>query len=593
MIAYFNAHPEAAWVITVFALLLAIIGLVHTFNSRKRTIRKLEANNKELTELRARDKRFKDFLLTAVNDNLVDIAEIDLATYDFVFLAHETKTLSETQGEGKWRDFMDAIIPYLHAVDRPKVLDAFSEEALAKLEPGAIFTIKYRLAYDIKNSAKSQSGHYFWYQTRVRIWEEDGHRRAVVSTSDETEAIVEQRNHQDMLEGALRQAKQASQAKTTFLFNMSHDIRTPMNAIVGFTTIARKHSDDAAKVKECLDKIDESSTHLQNLINDILEMSRIEYGKVELEMAPYNIFTGVNKIVSMIQTEMEEKGLGFKWEVNVHDESVICDHLRITQVCLNLLGNAIKFTPRGGKVLFTVTQNNASIDGKTYYEWKISDTGIGMSKEFQKNMYGTFERERTSTESGIQGTGLGLSITKSLVELMDGSIRVESALNEGTTFYVTIPMELSEEEVKEESTAETPVYDFSDKRVLLVEDNKLNRIIAEELLVEEKIEVESVEDGAEAVKAVRDHEAGYYDLVLMDIQMPVMDGYQATRAIRRLEDIGKASVPIVAMTANAFAEDREKALNAGMQDHIPKPIDLEKLFSTMDHVWKRKQEEGK
>lgn len=566
-------------VLAVVALFTSIGFVAETIIHHGMAARIISIDNK-VGDITQESEQLRDFLMIAVSDTIVDLLEVNLDTYEYVFLEREDDlTVRNTSAEFGWEELLERIIPKIHPLDRPKVLDVFGKKALADYSVGTVKRVRYRMSYNIKTHQDAIKGKFFWYTSTIRIWEKDGQLHAVVSTIDETNAITEERKRQEMLEDALRNAKRAGQAKSTFLFNMSHDIRTPMNAVLGFTNIAQKHIDEKEKVEDCLSKIQSSGDHLLHLINDILEMSSIEYGKTTIELAPCNLNQKVERLVAMVQNQMDERELNFEYGTDIINESVMCDQLRIDQVLLNLLGNAMKFTPKGGKVSFFVSQCGKVDDGRTIYEWRVKDSGIGMDASFQKVMFEPFERERSSTDSGIQGTGLGLSITNSLVKLMGGTISVHSEKNVGTEFVITIPLETLAEGFEQKALVKKE-YNFEGKRVLLVEDNQLNSEIAEELLRDEGFKVETAGDGAIAVKKIENEEAGYYDLVLMDIQMPNMDGYQATRAIRGLEDPKKANVPIIAMTANAFEEDKRRALECGMQAHIPKPINVTNLFDT-------------
>ena len=528
---------------------------------------------------------------------------------------------------------------------------------------------------------------------------------------------------QAVLEEKLHKAEAAERAKTMFLSNMSHDIRTPMNAIIGFTTLAEANIDDRARVQDYLAKILSSGNHLLSLINDVLDMSRIESGKLNIEETECCISDIFRDMRNIIQSQMQAKQLNFFMDtLDVMDENVYCDKLHLNQVLLNLLSNAIKFTPAGGSVSLTVSQLIGSPKGYGEYEIRVKDTGIGMSKEFQKHIFEPFERERNSTVSGIQGTGLGMPITKSIIDAMDGSITLNSEEGKGTEFIIKLDLQVVPDSTKDVRIHEleglralvvddsfatcdsltkmlmkigmrsewtlygkeailrakqaiemgdefyvyiidwsmpdlngaevarqirtfvsdtVPIiiltaYDLSEvheeladinitamcnkplfmselrdtlisiiekegaplesepviplseglkgKRLLLVEDNELNREIAEEILRESGFEVESAEDGTVAVDMVRNSEPGYYSLILMDVQMPIMDGYEATKAIRALDNKALAEIPIVAMTANAFDSDRKAAIESGMNDHITKPIDVQALTETISRI---------
>lgn len=392
-----------------------------------------------------------------------------------------------------------------------------------------------------------------------------------------------------LLEEALTQANKANAAKSAFLSNMSHDIRTPMNAIVGFTTLAASRIDQPERVQEYLGKIQSSSAHLLSLINDILDMSHIESGKVSLDEQPYNLVDLLEDLYSIIQAETSARQLYFTVDTTgVRHADVRCDKLRINQILLNLLGNALKFTNPGGFVKVKVDELDGAPAGYGRYRFIVSDTGIGMSPEFVEHIFDPFERERTSTISGIQGTGLGMTITKNLVDMMHGSIAVKSVQGKGTAFTIELTLQLAGKRAAAAHESKAPHvnarHHLQKSRILLVDDNDLNREIAITLLEDEGLTVEYAVDGCEAVEKIMNSPAGHYQLVLMDVQMPVMNGYEATKAIRRLSDPTRAKVPILAMTADAFEEDRQKALRSGMDGHLSKPIEIDRLFEALDEL---------
>lgn len=437
-----------------------------------------------------------------------------------------------------------------------------------------------------------------WYRMHIiaAVFEKNGKVSHVVTGIMDVDKVV--RNdilQKKMIEDALLQAKEANQAKSTFLSNMSHDIRTPMNAIIGFSTLAKSHMEDTKLVREYIEKILSASNHLLSLINDVLDMSRIESGKIEIEEEENSLKQVVEDVRTMILPQAEEKQLEFITNCKVENNYVYCDKLRLNQVLINLLGNAVKFTPEGGTITLEICQEPVAPSGYGVYVFKVRDTGIGITEEFMDKMFSPFERERNSTASGIQGTGLGLSITQNIVELMGGKISVSSKLREGTEFVVKIvfllqdveeeELQKSERTQKEKASYETDARSiFEGKRLLLVEDNDLNREIAHVILSESGLLVEEAVDGCEAVEKVASSKPGYYSLVLMDIQMPVMDGYEATRQIRKLSNSALADIPIVAMTANALAEERTKALSCGMDGHIAKPIEVPLLLKTIKEI---------
>ena len=391
-------------------------------------------------------------------------------------------------------------------------------------------------------------------------------------------------------EDALKVAESASKAKSTFLSNMSHDIRTPMNAIIGFATLALDDIRDGKKVEDYLSKILSSSKHLLGLINDILDMSRIESGKVVLEEQETDLVTTLQELQSIMEGQAKERKLKLHVDYsNLRDRHVYCDKTRLNQVMFNLLANAVKFTSEGGSIWLTMSQLEPTyeVEDRAIYEIRVKDTGIGIDKAFIKHIFEPFERERTSTVSKIQGTGLGMAITKNIVDMMGGTIEVESQKGVGTEFIIRLELRLqaeagaaNEEGAKQHSHAEG-VAEFAGKRLLLAEDNELNREIACMLLSKYGFVIDTAENGQEAVDLVAASAPGYYDLVLMDIQMPVMDGHEATRKIRSLENKVLAKVPVVAMTANAFDEDRKAAKECGMNGFISKPIHMQEVVQAL------------
>ena len=597
--------------------------------------------------------------------------------------------------------------------DRKLLRECCSREWLGKeLVEKNICYINYRTNCD---------GELRYFQMKaVRTGNWEKRRGAVLgfrSVDDETRNEMEKKS---ILEGALMQANRASKAKSIFLSNMSHDIRTPMNAIVGFTTLAINHIESRDQVEEYLKKIMSSGNHLLSLINDVLDMSRIESGKMRLEEKPCSLPEILYGLQNIIQGDVNAKQLEFYVDtIDVFDEEIYCDKLRLNQVLLNLLSNAVKYTMTGGTISFRITEKAGAPEGFAYYEFHIRDTGIGMSEEFVAHIFEPFERERNSTISGIQGTGLGMAITKNIVDMMNGVIEVKSTLNVGTECKVSFMFRLNTEErkpvellefknchalvvdddfntcdsvsymlqqigmraewtlsgkeavlrtrqaltrkddydvyivdwllpdvngievvrrIRRETGGNVPVivltaYDWSDiedeareagvsafcskplflselrsclnslvnnydsgeeykrrakrdhtERILLAEDNVLNQEIAVELLSEEGFQVEVADNGQMAVEMLEKSDPGYYQLVLMDVQMPVLDGYGAARKIRSFGNKELASIPIFAMTANAFEEDKQEALHNGMNGHIAKPIDVKKLISTLDRV---------
>ncbi|MCI8817807.1 MAG: response regulator [Oscillibacter sp.] len=615
-------------------------------------------------------------------------------------------------------DMENYIRTCVYVDDQGLMREIFQGDNLAReLQERGIYYLNYRTIC---------GGDVRYFQMKaVRIGDWQCSRDVVIgfrSVDEETRSEMEKKN---LLEDALSQANRASKAKSVFLSNMSHDIRTPMNAIIGFTALASTHIDNREQVEEYLKKIMTSGNHLLSLINDVLDMSRIESGKMYLDEKPCSLPDILHGLRSIVQADVHSKQLELYMDaVDVMHEDIFCDRLRLNQILLNLLGNSIKYTPAGGIVSIRVTEKPGAPAGHASYEFCIKDTGIGMSEEFVSHIFEPFERERNSTTSGIQGTGLGMAITKNIVDMMNGSIHVRSKQDVGTEFIVSITFRLSTggkevadipelkgcralvvdddfntcdsvscmlqqigmraewtlsgkeavlrtrqanmrqdqycvyiidwllpdmngievtRRIRKECGEEVPIivltaYDWADiedeareagvtafcgkplflselrdcllsivsaeekkeeeplvqpdralslGRILLAEDNVLNQEIAQAILEEAGFTVEIVQTGEEAVELLRQSQPGYFQLVLMDIQMPVMNGYEATKVIRNLENPDLASIPILAMTANAFEEDKQEALKCGMNGHISKPIDIAKLLETLENLLKQ------
>ena len=607
----------------------------------------------------------------------------------------------------------------VHPEDQQELSDALSLDNIKeKLSADNEYMGIYRIVDD------SGDIHHFQY-TYLKI-ADDGHGHGgfiLAGFRNIDDMIRKEQEQKDVLAEALAQAQYANNAKTTFLNNMSHDIRTPMNAIIGFTSLAVTHIDNKEQIRDYLGKIMTSGNHLLSLINDVLDMSRIESGKVKIEEKETSLPEVMHDLKTIVQSDVKSKQLEFYIDtLDVTNETIICDKLRLNQVLLNILSNAMKYTKPGGMVSVRVSQTAEASEGYATYEFKVKDTGIGMSSEFLQHVFEPFEREQTSTVSGIQGTGLGLAITKNIVDMMNGTITVDSEEGKGSEFTVAFrfrvadsPMEsqrleqledlralvvdddintcvsvgkmlsaigmrpdwttlgneavirtefaleqnepysayiidwlmpdmngielvrrirkvigdmtpiiiltaydwsdieaeareagvtafcskpifLSElrsvlaapymEQEKAEDKTDEPELNFEGKRLLLVEDNELNQEIAQTILESVGFEIDTADDGSVAVERMKEMPAGTYDLILMDVQMPIMNGYQATRAIRALDDPVKAATPIVAMTANAFDEDRKEAIDSGMNGYVAKPIDIGKLMQTLENMLK-------
>lgn len=388
------------------------------------------------------------------------------------------------------------------------------------------------------------------------------------------------------IEKSAEDARMANEAKTRFLFNMSHDIRTPMNAIIGFTKLLREHSGDQEKVNDYTDKISASGSVLLSIINQVLEMARIESGEAEINEDVGNLRELVESIKAVFEPEVGRKKLTCSYLVHVTDEYVNYDETKVREILLNVIGNSVKYTPDGGSITVNVEQVATGKKGCNSYRFIISDTGIGMSEEYLPHIFEEFTRERTSTETKVDGTGLGLPIVKSLVDMMGGRIEVQSKVGVGTTTIILLPFAVAtntEVLTSMDQGWEAVADKMRGRRILMAEDNDLNAELAATLLQENGLIVDRAADGVQCIAMLRSRPADYYMAILMDIQMPNMDGYQATEIIRGLGD-ARAQIPILAMTANAFEEDRRRAMASGMNGHIVKPIDLEHIFTALGDI---------
>lgn len=398
--------------------------------------------------------------------------------------------------------------------------------------------------------------------------------RAVLTTFVDVSDMV-------MLKNALHRAEEGSRAKSSFLFAMSHDLRTPMNAIIGYAELMEAHWGEKEVTTNYLQKLKGASQFLLALIGNVLEIARIESGKETLNEAPWNLMKLEETLDILLDGEISRKQLTVNRNVNIRHANVYCDALKIREIIMNLLSNAVKYTSEGGKIVLDIEEKPSALDGFMTLQIRVSDNGIGISKEYIPHIFDAFTRERSSSESGIIGTGLGLRIVKSFVDLMNGDISVKSEPGKGTCFTVEISCrKIPEEELQQQMEEQPENVSLAGRRLLLAEDNGLNAEIAMTILQDAEAEVELAADGKIAVDMLKDAPVGYYDTVLMDIQMPNMNGYQATGVIRKLPD-ERAKIPIIAITANAFEEDRQAALAAGMDDYVAKPVEISELFRTI------------
>lgn len=710
---YMRANPKTmVLVLLVIALVLVVIlALIFLVRWREKILHvSEEANEKLADQLAIVDALSRDYLnVYAVNTEEDTAKVVKLEGYVTSGLKNDSlKTFSYTPIVQQY------IKERVYVEDQQELLEALAiDRVTEKLSSNMEYVGSYRVLID-------GTIHNFQF-TYVKA---EGKRTregftVLVGFRNIDEIVRAEQEQKQVLEEALEQAQHANRAKTTFLNNMSHDIRTPMNAIIGFTSLAATHLDSRETVRNYLDKIMTSSKHLLSLINDVLDMSRIESGKVKINEEETSLPEIMHDLKTIVQADIKAKQFEFYIDtLDVINEVIICDKLRLNQVLLNILSNSMKYTKAGGTVSVRIIQTDSTPDGYASYQFRIKDNGIGMSEEFLKHLFEPFEREQTATVSGIQGTGLGLAITKNIIDMMNGTVEVESEEGKGTEFIVSfrfrtvnqsqkiehleklmdlralivdddvntcmsvskmlssigmnpdwttqgkeavIRTEFAIEENKQYSayiidwlmpdmngievarrirkvigdTATIIIltaYDWADiedeakeagvtafcskpiflselhqilvapytepepdtkkepqellkgKKILLVEDNEINQEIAQEILEIVGLVVDTVGDGTEAVDMIKNVEAGTYDLILMDVQMPIMDGYEATRQIRALEDSARSSVPIVAMTANAFDEDRQKAMEAGMNGHVAKPIDISNLMNTLQEI---------
>ena len=497
-----------------------------------------------------------------------------------------------------WSQQFRAMIGYHDEQDFPNVLSSWSDllhpedrDRVLKQYYATIDDYTGKSLYDAEYRLLTKDRGYRWFRATGKLSRrEDGTPITYVgmfvdiTTRKETAEKLEEQHR--LLEEALDKAQRASHAKSAFLNNMSHDIRTPMNAIIGFTNLAVSHLSDKELARDYLNKIKAASDHLLSLINDVLDMSRIESNKVVIEETPCSLPQILRSLQAMIQADLEFKELHFHMDDSalVHPY-VLCDQLRLNQVLLNTLSNALKFTPAGGDISISVVERPGDTADAAIYEFCVRDTGIGIAQEFLPHIFEPFERERTSTVSGIQGTGLGMSITKNLVERMNGHIAVESQKGVGTAFTFTFSFRLSTPPDSQGTPEDaTEPRQLTGCHILLAEDNELNQEIAVTILEEDGYTVDVAANGAEAVEKVLHSADTPYDLVLMDIQMPVMDGIEAIKTIRAMDDPKLARLPTVVMTADVFEESRQRTLAAGIDGYLAKPIDTDKLFATLQSV---------
>ena len=468
------------------------------------------------------------------------------------------------------------------------VHEADREEMAVLLSPSRLEEelLRHKM-YSVRCHVRPNPAGNEYFEVRAVLSQQDeDHFEVIIGHRALDQIIHEERKKQQQLEEALRQVELANKAKSTFLFNMSHDIRTPMNAILGFSRLLRMHKEEPEKILDYTEKIEKSGEYLLSLINNVLELSRIESGKGQLDETIIDTKELNDAVCYLFENQMKAKQISFTRTLRTTHRFIYADKVKLQEILLNLLSNACKYTPPGGWVSFDVCSSPSKEEGIELFTATIQDNGIGMTKEFLVHIFEAFTRARSSTESRQPGFGLGMGIAKKLTELMGGTITVESEPGKGTTFTVRIPHRIAKgpEEAFPVEDSALPDTALQGRRILLAEDNDLNAEIAEELLKDAGLLVERARDGIECLAMLEKKKAGWYDLILMDIQMPNMDGYKATTIIRRLEDPQLSKIPIIAMTANAFAEDKAKALALGMNAHVAKPIDMKELKRVMEDV---------
>lgn len=516
---------------------------------------------------------------------------IDLKTDDYECIAKNKayRDALDDEGDNNGKDFFAKLVRNASSIiyedDVPYFLEKVSRDVIIKeLENNETYTVNYRGTVE---------GVVKYYRMKFARPTVDGaDDKLVIGVYDIDKEIKRELEQQNTLEDALRLANSANAAKTSFLFNMSHDIRTPMNAIFGFAEIAKKNIDDKDKVLESLDKISVAGTHLLELINEVLDMSRVESGKVTLNPERESLLVAGAKIASIVDLAASAKNITIDSKiVNLRDTYVMVDKLHFNQILINILSNSVKYTSPGGHIDVRLEQLDDDNPEYGRYKFVIADNGIGMSEEFLSEIFEPFAREETVTDSGIEGTGLGMSITKRMIDLFKGTIDVKSKKGVGTTTTIILPLKkcTAAENALAESNREIEKRDITGLHILVAEDNELNREIVAEFLNEIGVTADFACNGVEALEMQKTSSPGKYKAILMDIQMPKMSGYEATAAIRALLNEDLANVPIIAMTANAFAEDKEKAYEVGMNAHVAKPISIDVLKRTLQQyaTWEK------
>ena len=524
-----------------------------------------------------KNKKMVDRILSAVTDDFVFLVEVDVKTrIEKIFFV--SKGPHPQWSDKKTHKYDESIKEYADVVVAPEDRKRFLEvtEFNALMEYFKNNDNEFIIEYDvIVNGGRRR------YQGKFTLSTQDPEGAKIYVGVRDTTLIEEERTEYNRkLMSALAQAEEANKGKSYFLFNMSHDIRTPLNAIIGYSELAKNHLDEKEVLDDYIYKIQTCGRQLLGLIGDVLDMAKIESGNLEISEKPCLCQDLMSDIMISVNESAKKKGLEFEASGNACHSTILCDKVKVQKILLNILSNAVKYTPKGGKISLSVQEKIREDEGLSDFTFVVKDNGIGISKEFLPYIFNSFSRERNATISGVSGTGLGMTITKRLVDAMGGKIEVESQQNMGTTVTVSITFSrlVGLEEKREEIIPDAFLKGI---RVLLVEDNEINGEIASEMLRELKVNVDLVTNGKECIDALLEKDAGYYDLVLMDIQMPVMDGYEATRIIRRFSDKDKRLIPVIAMTANAFEEDKQKAFQSGMNGHLAKPVEMRHLIQAL------------
>ena len=524
-----------------------------------------------------KNKKMVDRILSAVTDDFVFLVEVDVKTrIEKIFFV--SKGPHPQWSDKKTHKYDESIKEYADVVVAPEDRKRFLEvtEFNALMEYFKNNDNEFIIEYDvIVNGGRRR------YQGKFTLSLQDPEGAKIyVGVRDITLIEEERTEYNRKLMSALAQAEEANKGKSYFLFNMTHDIRTPLNAIIGYSELAKNHLDEKEVLDDYIYKIQTCGRQLLGLIGDVLDMAKIESGNLEISEKPCLCQDLMSDIMISVNESAKKKGLEFEASGNACHSTILCDKVKVQKILLNILSNAVKYTPQGGKISLSVQEKIREDEGLSDFTFVVKDNGIGISKEFLPYIFNSFSRERNATISGVSGTGLGMTITKRLVDAMGGKIEVESQQNMGTTVTVSITFSrlVGLEEKREEIIPDAFLKDI---RVLLVEDNEINGEIASEMLRELKVNVDLVTNGKECIDALLEKDAGYYDLVLMDIQMPVMDGYEATRIIRRFSDKDKRLIPVIAMTANAFEEDKQKAFQSGMNGHLAKPVEMRHLIQAL------------